>query len=81
MLHEPRYGAYSELFAGLSPDITLEHNGQYLIPWGRLGQPRDDIAKGCLSAQEGGTGTARRFWEWCEMECGDWMERGEDVGL
>jgi retinol dehydrogenase 12 len=81
ILHEPRFGVYSELFAGLSPDVTIEHSGQYLIPWGRLGQPREDITKGCLSTQEGGTGTAKRFWEWCEMECKDGMERSEGAEL
>jgi hypothetical protein len=34
-LHTPIHGAYTELFAGLSPDVTLENNGAWIIPWGR----------------------------------------------
>jgi NAD(P)-dependent dehydrogenase (short-subunit alcohol dehydrogenase family) len=36
VLHEPRFGAYTELYAGLSTDIGLENNGAYVIPWGRV---------------------------------------------
>lgn len=28
-LHEPIYGAYTELFAGLSPDVTASKNGAW----------------------------------------------------
>ncbi|CAG8399130.1 unnamed protein product [Penicillium salamii] len=30
-LHETKFGAYTELYAGLSPEITLEQNGAYII--------------------------------------------------
>lgn len=33
VLHAPIYGAYTELFAGLSPQVTLEKSGQ----WSKLG--------------------------------------------
>ncbi|KAH6968155.1 short-chain dehydrogenase [Fusarium avenaceum] len=36
MLHPPIYGAYTELYAGWSYEITLEHNGGFMIPWGRI---------------------------------------------
>lgn len=29
LLHEPIYGAYTELFAGLSPDVTASKNGAW----------------------------------------------------
>ncbi|CAJ2502782.1 Uu.00g101760.m01.CDS01 [Anthostomella pinea] len=72
MLHEPVIGAYSELFAGLSPEITMEQNGIYIIPWGRLLPDADVVRQDILSAmkpeEEGGLGYGRRFWEWCETQ-------------
>ncbi|KAJ6146876.1 hypothetical protein N7497_008858 [Penicillium chrysogenum] len=32
LLHEAKFGAYTELYAGLSSEITLEKNGAYIIP-------------------------------------------------
>ena len=29
ILHTPIHGAYTELFAGLSPDLTQDHNGAW----------------------------------------------------
>lgn len=29
LLYEPIYGAYTELFAGLSPDVTASKNGAW----------------------------------------------------
>ena len=29
MLYDPIYGAYTELYAGLSPDVNASHNGTY----------------------------------------------------
>ena len=29
LLHDPIYGAYSELFAGLSTDVTTQNNGSF----------------------------------------------------
>lgn len=29
MLYQPIYGAYTELFAGLSPEVTTEKNGAW----------------------------------------------------
>ncbi|KAJ5137889.1 oxidoreductase [Penicillium atrosanguineum] len=44
MLSEPIFGAYTELFAGLSPEVTLETSGAYIIPGDGFGQtqPQDD---------------------------------------
>jgi NAD(P)-dependent dehydrogenase (short-subunit alcohol dehydrogenase family) len=36
LLHPPKMGAYTELFAGLSGDITEKEQGCYVIPWGRI---------------------------------------------
>ncbi|KAI9852089.1 MAG: hypothetical protein M1838_001886 [Thelocarpon superellum] len=56
LLHDPVYGAYTELFAGLSPDVTTEQNGAALIPWGRFhdfSRVRPDIAQSLKSESEG----------------------------
>lgn len=72
MLHEPRFGGYTELFAGLSPEVTLELNGAYIIPWGRIREDqncsRKDIVKAITPKEEGGLGYDSRFWEWCEEQ-------------
>jgi retinol dehydrogenase 12 len=65
-LHEPIYGAYTELFSGWSPDITAEHNGSYIAPWGRFAKAREDVETGRKAKEEGGSGTAVAFWEWCD---------------
>ncbi|KZF25074.1 NAD(P)-binding protein [Xylona heveae TC161] len=66
--YHPIYGAYTELFAGLSDDLTLQNTGQYIIPWGRLGPIRQDIVPGLRSTSEGGKGVAEQFWAYCEQE-------------
>ena len=70
MLSDAVYGAYTELFAGLSPDVTLENNGAYIIPWGRVrpnaATPRQDIIKAGDTKEEGGLGYGSKFWAWCE---------------
>jgi NAD(P)-dependent dehydrogenase (short-subunit alcohol dehydrogenase family) len=71
-LHEPVFGAYTELFAGLSPELKMEHNGTYVIPWGRRRPDseitRKDILKAMAPESEGGLGHAKKFWEWCEEQ-------------
>ncbi|KAI9847596.1 MAG: hypothetical protein M1837_002170 [Sclerophora amabilis] len=65
-LHLPIFGAYTELYAGLSPDIPLHnynqnHNhphehglvGMYIMPWGRIQDPsraRPDILASLMPA-------------------------------
>lgn len=68
ILKPAKYGAYSELYAGFSPDVTLEHNGGLIIPWGRHGTIPEDIARGLKSTGEGGMGLSQRFWDWCVRE-------------
>jgi len=68
LAYDPIYGAYTELFAGLSPDITAANNGAFVIPWGRLGPVRTDIVPGLRTQSEGGNGTAAKFWEYCDTE-------------
>ncbi|KAM5354043.1 hypothetical protein ACJ41O_000693 [Fusarium nematophilum] len=73
ILHEPRFGAYTELYAGLSDEISLEsNNGAYIIPWGRIRPdgdcPREDVMRAMLPAEDGGLGYCARLWEWCEEQ-------------
>lgn len=72
LLHETRFGAYTELYAGLSNEITLENSGAYIIPWGRI-QPdkaayRQDIIVAMKPKEEGGLGYTKKLWEWCESQ-------------
>ncbi|KAL7922881.1 NAD(P)-binding protein [Trichoderma austrokoningii] len=65
ILFPPINGAYSELFCGLSPEVTAEKSGSYAIPWGRFAKIREDIDNGSRSLQEGGTGMAAKWYDWC----------------
>ncbi|CAN6617057.1 hypothetical protein TRVA0_006S03796 [Trichomonascus vanleenenianus] len=42
----PIEGAYNELYALLSPELTTEDNGSFLVPPGRIGHLRRDILEG-----------------------------------
>ncbi|KAH8807806.1 hypothetical protein F5884DRAFT_704123 [Xylogone sp. PMI_703] len=68
LVYPPIYGAYTELFAGLSPDVTLDKSGAWLQPWGRFDAQRSDLETGSRSKAEGGTGMAESFWEWSEEQ-------------
>ncbi|KAI2616153.1 NAD(P)-binding protein [Hypomontagnella submonticulosa] len=61
VLYKARYGAYTMLFAGFSPEVNEDNNGAYIWPWGKI-QPiaRPDVL------QAASEGKATRFWEWCE---------------
>ncbi|KAK5112342.1 hypothetical protein LTR62_004305 [Meristemomyces frigidus] len=61
LVYPTKFGGYTELFAGFSPEAGLkEHRGRYIGPWGRFVPLRADIEE-----NEAG---ARQFWEWCEKE-------------
>ncbi|KAH9905640.1 retinol dehydrogenase 12 [Xylariomycetidae sp. FL2044] len=62
-LHDGIYGAYTELFAGLSPEVTLERNNAFLGPWGRFVDKRKDIHAACEAA----------FWQWTENQVKDYI--------
>lgn len=63
LIHKAKMGAYTELWAGLSPELTTESNGAYVIPWGRVHpSPRKDLLDALKSGEEkGGTGQASAF--------------------
>ncbi|KAI9687310.1 MAG: hypothetical protein M1822_002353 [Bathelium mastoideum] len=70
ILYPAKMGAYTELFAGLSPDITIDKNGAYIMPWGRIQErfPRADVVDAMKPEDEGGKGATKKFWEWCESK-------------
>jgi hypothetical protein len=66
LLHNAKMGAYTELWAGLSPELTMENGGAYVLPWGRLHpSPREDLLDALKAKEDGGTGVAHEFWKWC----------------
>ena len=69
LLHHAKMGAYTALWAGLAPDLGLDAGGGYVVPWGRMHPcPRADLVLALKSREEGGTGQARVFAEWCEEQ-------------
>ncbi|TVY24853.1 putative oxidoreductase [Lachnellula hyalina] len=54
------YGAYTELYAAFSPELTRENiRGGYVIAWGRIEPLPKDIANVQKTA---------KFWRYCERE-------------
>ncbi|KAJ3579843.1 hypothetical protein NPX13_g715 [Xylaria arbuscula] len=68
VLYDLINGAYTELFAGLSPEVTLEESGAWIVPFGRFMPPRKDLKDATKTKAEGGTGVAKEFWEWNENQ-------------
>jgi len=65
-LYPAKLGAYTELYAACSPDVTVEDGGAFIAPWGRKFEPRLDIKKGLKGKDEGGSAVGAQFWDWCE---------------
>ncbi|KAL3421161.1 putative short-chain dehydrogenase [Phlyctema vagabunda] len=61
-------GAFTELYCGLSPDLTPERNGAWIIPWGRSGPLRKDLQDAGKLESEGGSGRSLQFWNWTEEQ-------------
>lgn len=59
LLHEPVYGAYTELFAGLAPGAANLKEGEWVVPWGRVQSLRKDYVQ---------EGKAKAFWTWSEQQ-------------
>lgn len=72
LLHHPKKGAYTELWAGLSVDLKIEDGGKYVVPWGRLHpNPRPDLLATMKSKEEGGNGVAAGFMEFMDKAIAD----------
>lgn len=61
-------GAYSELWAGFSPEVTVDEAGSYVGPFGRFQDIRSDLVAATKSEAEGGNGTFTKFWDWSEEQ-------------
>lgn len=63
--HPPQLGAYTELFAALSPEVDLSQNGAYVIPWGRIGGV-NNLSNAIKPKEDGNaqTGRSKLFWDW-----------------
>jgi len=61
------YGSYTELFATLSPQVTLEDSGRYIGPFGNFRELRDDIHEALTD------GTAQKFWDWADAEVAQYV--------
>ncbi|KAL9115766.1 MAG: hypothetical protein Q9227_000134 [Pyrenula ochraceoflavens] len=61
-------GAYTALWAALTPDLTPDQSGAYIYPWGRFGELPSGIEASLKAPTEGGTGLADEFVAWCESE-------------
>ncbi|KKY26120.1 putative short-chain dehydrogenase [Diplodia seriata] len=74
MLYPPIKGAYTELYAGWSPDVGVDNSGCLVVPWGQIQQPRAELEAAIKpTSEEGGLGIAEKFWEWCERETKAYM--------
>ncbi len=72
LLYPAKMGAYTELWAGLSGDLGIQDGGKYVVPWGRLHPcPRPDLIAALKSREDGGTGVAALFLEFCEKLTAD----------
>lgn len=66
LLYKASLAAHTELYAGLSKDITLERNGCYIVPFGSIySNMRTDLLEAMKSEVDGGSGRAAEFWEFC----------------
>ena len=76
VLHNAKQGAYTELWAGLSPELTIDTNGGYVILWGRVHRsPCQDLLDTLMREEEGGTGEAGKFREWCQQQTAEYVYR------
>lgn len=67
--HPPKMGAYTGLWAGLSADVKSGDGPKFIIPWGRFNKtPKPDHVASLKSKDQGGTGLAAEFFEYCEAQ-------------
>lgn len=73
LLYEAKMGPYTELWAGLSEELGMKETGSYILPWGRLHpSPREDLVNALKGVEDGGTGQAPLFTEWCEHQVSEY---------
>lgn len=62
LLYPAIYGAYTELYAGLSQDLTINDQGVYIVPWGRRAGVKKDVQ---VEVEKEG-GNADKLYDWCD---------------
>ncbi|CAH0021224.1 unnamed protein product [Clonostachys rhizophaga] len=73
-MYEAKMGAYTELWAGLSPEVKCQDGGRFAIPFGRWHpNPKKAILESLKTREEGGTGVAASFWDWNEEHSNSFM--------
>lgn len=72
LLYPAVYGAYTELYAGLSRDnpALSSEQGSYLVPWGRKFGVRKDLEE---EVAKGPTGEAAKLFDWCDKVTRDYQ--------
>ncbi|ORY11127.1 hypothetical protein BCR34DRAFT_436116, partial [Clohesyomyces aquaticus] len=61
-IYDAKMGAYTELWAGLSEDVTTQDGGKCAVPWGdRWHQNPKDILDSLKAKEEGGTALQLSF--------------------
>ncbi|GAB1314785.1 hypothetical protein MFIFM68171_04995 [Madurella fahalii] len=77
ILRDPVHGAETYLFMGLSQSVTLADAdaGRYVVPDGRWhpGGMREDLLLALRSVDEGGSGRAAEYFDWCEEKVRDFL--------
>ena len=63
LLYPAVFGAYTELYSGLSGDLTMQDQGIFVIPWGRKGITKSSVSVECKQG-----GNSDKLYDWCERE-------------
>lgn len=66
LLYPSVFGGYTELYCAVAPELRAVSEAQFVVPWGRVGGFRSDIAEALKGEGEGGTGGAEKLWKWVE---------------
>ncbi|CAG8892126.1 unnamed protein product [Penicillium egyptiacum] len=68
-LYAPRFGAYTAIWSAFAGDLKIDDGGKYILPWGRVHpRPRDDLLRAMKGKEEGGTGIAAAFIQYCDSQ-------------
>ncbi|KAJ5843590.1 Short-chain dehydrogenase/reductase SDR [Penicillium rubens] len=68
-LYAPRFGAYTAIWSAFDGDLKIDDGGRYILPWGRIHPcPRDDLLRAMKGKEEGGTGIAAEFTQYCDSQ-------------
>ncbi|CAG8976754.1 hypothetical protein HYALB_00010478 [Hymenoscyphus albidus] len=62
LLYPPIFGAYTELWTAISPELTPDKSGSYVYPWGRFSSLPPGVDT------EAGMKVAAKFVAWCDKQ-------------